>query len=252
MRNKLKKVTALAFMSGLLVTGVMPVSAASGNEEATVVQVAIPDENGVFQFYTGTEAQMIYDELENQTDIEVPEESFVPESVEVEDDNGLMRGMFTYKYRFVQSSSGTKWGTSKRVSTYAGNGTSVQQSKTLNASTSVSWTINTSLSGKFNDAFTASVGSGWQNTSSFSEQFTINVAPKKRVWLEFKPKLKYVNGEAQKYYTTRGPISTTIIEERKSVSSTSPTQVRMTLAGKSFYCPDGAYVWKEDNNYNSN
>lgn len=233
----------------------LPVSAAlsenTQSEEPKVIQIAIPDHNGNLILYTGENAQRVYNQLESNNYNPISKPS-ITKPVAIRDNRNTQNGMFTYKYRFVEDSSGTKWGTSKRVSSYAGNSTSVQQSKTINASTSVSWTINTTLSGKFDDAFTASVGSSWQNSSSFSEQFTINVASKKRVWLEFKPRLKYVTGEVQKYYTTRGPLSTTVIEERKSVSSTSPTSVKMTLAGKTFSCPDGAYVWKEDSNYNSN
>jgi hypothetical protein len=253
MKKLIKKVATFALVLGTFLIGSVPVAAATTNERARIIQVAIPNENGELQIYTGKDAQKIYENLDKQV---IPrletETSQVNNPLAVASNTNQLQGMFTYKYRFVQSTSGTKWGESKRISTYAGNGTSVQQSKSLNASTSISWSINTELSGSYKDAFSASVGSSWDNTSSFSEQFDINVAPKKRVWLEFKPKLKYVTGEVQKYYTTRGPIATTVIEERKSVSSTSPTKVKMTLAGKTFYCPDGAYVWKEDGNYNSN
>jgi len=159
--------------------------------------------------------------------------------------------MFTYKYRFITNSHGVVWGDSTRISTYAANATSTQQSKTLSASTNISWTINTTLTGNYKDVFNGAVGANWQNSSGFSETFIVNVAPQKRVWLEFKPKLKYIDGEAQKYFITRGPNKIEVIEESKHVYSTSPVTVNMIIANKKISCPDGAYIWKEDSNYNS-
>ena len=118
----------------------------------------------------------------------------------------------------------------------------------VSVSASVSWNINASLSGGYKDAFNAAVGSGWCGTKSFSETLTINVAPHKKNWLEFKPRVNFVNGESQKYYVTRGPKKVTVVESSKKVYSESPRTVTMQLGDKNVKCPDGMYVWKESNN----
>lgn len=82
-------------------------------------------------------------------------------------------------------------------------------------SASVSWNVNASLSGGYKDAFNAAVGSGWCGTKSFSETLTINVAPHKKIWLEFKPRVNFVNGESQKYYVTRGPKKLLLLKAAK-------------------------------------
>lgn len=115
-------------------------------------------------------------------------------------------------------------------------------------SASVSWNVNASLSGGYKDAFNAAVGSGWCGTKSFSETLTINVAPHKKIRLEFKPRVNFVNGESQKYYVTRGPKKVTVVESSKKVYSESPRTVTMQLGDKNVKCPDGMYVWKESNN----
>lgn len=227
----------------------------SNSSQERVIQIAIPDEKGILQFYTGEEAQAIYNQIEKEAEQVIPIEEIESSAISsIESDEEIKpKGMFTYKYRFVTRSEGKKWGNNSRISAYACNGTSLQQSKTVSASASVSWGINVYLSGKFKEAFTAKVGYSWSQTSSFSDSLTVNVAPKKRVWLEFKPRLNYINGEAQKYYVSRGPRPTIVIAERKQVSSESPTTVKMNLGDNQIVsCPDGAYIWKEDGNYKFN
>lgn len=184
--------------------------------------------------------------MESVTNKDIPAKAQPANPVDIGD---LNRGMFTYRYRFVQQMTGVTWGTSKRISTYVGNESSSKQSKKIHAATSVSWSINTTLSGRFRDVFVASVGGSWQHTSGFDETLTVNVMPKKRVWLEFKPRVKYIRGEAQKYYITRGSRQNTVITERRNVSTTSPTMITMTLGDKRISVPDGSYIWKEDGNY---
>ena len=74
----------------------------------------------------------------------------------------------------------------------------------------------------------------------------MNVGPHKKMWLEFKPLLRYVSGKSQKYFIPRGPVKKiTVVEESKSVYSTSPRNISMTLGGKTFTGTDGAYLWRE-------
>lgn len=77
---------------------------------------------------------------------------------------------------------------------------------------------------------------------------TLTFLLNKKVWLEFIPKLRYVEGESPKYFIPRGPgPNPIIIQERKKVSSTSPKTVNMTIAGKTVKAPDGVYTWKQSN-----
>lgn len=240
----------------LLILNTIPVLASqdtlSSDETEEIVQIALPDENGNVIFYTGDEAKIIYEKLQEQTLEEIPDMKINSNNEISElllDDNMIQPlGMFTYKYRFIKSSSGTKYGKTRRITEYLKNQTSTLQSKSVTGSTSVAWTIDTNLTGKYKDAFEGSVGIGWQKSSSFSQTLIVNVPAKKRVWLEFQPAIRYVKGEVQKYYVTRGPRKTTVIESRKAVYSTSPKTITMTLGGKTFKAPDGAYIWKEDKN----
>lgn len=219
-----------------------------------VTQIAIPDENGNLRFYTGIEAQKIYNQIEKENVTEEINNNslqglFNYDTYKLSTNNGIDTcGMFTYKYRFVTSSKGTKYGSNRRISPILANGTSSKQSMEVSVSASVSWNVNASLSGGYKDAFNAAVGSGWCGTKSFSETLTINVAPHKKIWLEFKPRVNFVNGESQKYYVTRGPKKVTVVESSKKVYSESPRTVTMQLGDKNVKCPDGMYVWKESNN----
>lgn len=250
MRKSIKYMLGLALTLATITASFIPAKAAVSNtllnnNEGRVIQIAIPNEKGDLKIYKGNVAQAIYNQIER----EAKKEEVLNEISEPSHSGIAPRGMFTYKYRFVKTASGTTWGDTRRISAYAANETSTKQSKQITASTSVTWGINLSLTGKYKEVFDATVGGNWKYNSSFSEVLTINVPPKKRVWLEFKPKLRYIKGEAQKYFKTRGGKPKIIIQDRQKVSSTSPVTVKMNLGGKNIYCPDGVYVWKEDGNY---
>lgn len=237
-------------------TSVIPVfaSTSANLEHEKILQIALPDTNGNLRFYSGTQAQQVYQMLKADANKILPETSniFMQGNETLRPTiNPTPKGMFTYKYRFIKQSEGFTWGTTKRISTYAVNCTNTTQSVSVNAHTSVSWSIDATLSNEFKNAFSSSVGIGWQHTSAFSETLTRKVQPKKRVWIEFQPRLKYVKGEVQKYYIPRGPVNKIpIVVSRKSVYSTSPTTIRVSFGGKNISCPDGVYIWKEDSNYN--
>ena len=155
-------------------------------------------------------------------------------------------GPFYYKYRFVKEHSGIKYGTSKRISNYLENRSSQPQRLQTNVSSSTSWQINASLTGKYKEVFEASIGGGWSNTSSFSQSIVMNVGPHKKMWLEFKPLLRFVSGKSQKYFIPRGPFRKRIVVmESKHVYSTSPRSVTIELGNKKFSGTDGVYIWKE-------
>lgn len=74
----------------------------------------------------------------------------------------------------------------------------------------------------------------------------MNVGPNRKMWLGFKPLLRYVSGKSQKYFIPRGPVNKKpVVVESKNVYSTSPKNISMTLGNKTFTGTDGVYVWKE-------
>ena len=246
-RIKMKKIVFIALIIAL-VTGISNVNAhASENdgEFGDVVMIAVPNENGGLKYYTGNEAKSLYMQIMNPSSTNISRD--VQELMELPIENDLeLRGPFTYRYRFVKESSGTKYGRSKRISNYLENRSSQTQNLQTSVSCSTSWYINTSLSGQFKKVFEASVGASWSRTSSFSQTITMNVGANKKMWLEFKPLLRYVSGKSQKYFIPRGPVKMKpIIVESKDVYSTSPKSISMTLGNKTFTGTDGAYVWKE-------
>ena len=245
----LKKMLFVVVGAAMLCSGALSVAAQEETGER-VIQVAIPNEDGILQYYTGDKAQEIYDQLEK---IEEVPDTIAPEdeSFQVYDSENIIspKGAFRYKYRFVKTASGSVYGSRERITPYLKNSTSVTQSMSVSANKSIGWSIDASLSGGYKTAFNAAVGASWQNTATISCELTVNVAPKKRTWLEFSPRYRYVCGKAQKYYVTRGPIKTTVVEESKAVYSKSPKKIKVNINGKTTDGPDGIYIWKEDNKY---
>lgn len=240
-------------MSLFSVTSVLAGEIPVDSDQGRVVQIAIPNENGELQYYTGEKAQKLYDEIQKQTEDKLQQKiDILPETAKIslsKEDTVAPMGMFTYKYRFVKTSSGTVYGKKERITNYLKNQTSVSQSMSISAYTQKTWSINTTLTGKYKDTFSAAAGAGWQNTSTLSMELNINVPSKRRVWLEFQPRYNYVRGEVQKYYVTRGPKKVTVIQERKPVYSKSPKTINVTLGRKRSKGPDGIYTWKEDRRY---
>lgn len=213
--------------------------------EEIVTMVAIVNSQGELDYYKGEEAQFLYEKMQaNTLDEEVNPISRADNTDKGRKIEGI--GAFQYKYRFVKEKSGTKYGSEKRISNFLENRTSQLQQLDLQMETSTSWSINISLTGKYKEAFDASVGSGWANTSSFSQGISVNVAPQKKAWVEFKPLLRYVSGKVEKYYIPRGPVNKIpVIVESKSVYSTSPKNIQVKFQEATFKATEGAFIWKE-------
>jgi len=248
----MKKMIGALLVLLLFVTEISGLSAYASeidDELGEVVMIAVPDGNGKLNYYTGDAAKEAYAQITRQSDIseEVVDELVKQSDVDV-DTEVEPCGPFYYKYRFVRERSGQIYGPSRRISTYLENTTSERQSLSTNVRSSTTWTINTSLTGGFMEAFKLSVGGSWSSGSSFSQTISMNVGPKKRMWLEFKPLIRYVSGKAQKYFIPRGPINNRpIVVESRSVYSTSPVSVYMRLGDRFFMATDGAYIWRETN-----
>lgn len=219
-------------------------------EEEEILMLALPDGKGGMNYYEGEEAESIYksmNEEESRHQVLINEEKMQSNNIVSEmDDLISLRGPFHYRYRFVKTSSGTSPGSSRRISNILINKTSRTQSLSMTAGESLSWSLKGSLSGKFYDVFKAYVGASWMSTSRFSTTLKINVAPHKKVWLEFKPLMNYISGHSEKYYVPRLPGKhKPVVVEDKYVYSISPRTIHTSLAGKYLKVPDGAYIWKE-------
>lgn len=244
----MKKIITIAFAMLMLLTSILNLNVYANErdgESGEVVMIAVPSGSGSFKYYTGNEAKSMYMQILHQSSVNMQEDFEILGEPLIEDEMEPT-GPFTYKYRFIKESSGTRYGNSKRISNVLENRSSQTQKLQTSVSSSTSWSINTSLSGKFKQAFEATVGGTWANTSRFSQTITMSVGPNKKMWLEFKPLLRYVSGKSQKYFIPRGPVNKTpVVVESKYVYSTSPRSISMTLGNKTFTGTDGVYVWKE-------
>lgn len=157
----LKKMLFVVVGAAMLCSGALSVAAQEETGER-VIQVAIPNEDGILQYYTGDKAQEIYDQLEK---IEEVPDTIAPEdeSFQVYDSENIIspKGAFRYKYRFVKTASGSVYGSRERITPYLKNSTSVTQSMSVSANKSIGWSIDASLSGGYKTAFNAAVGASW-------------------------------------------------------------------------------------------
>lgn len=127
--RKDKKIIIIALTMIAFLTGISSLNAyASENdgEFGEVVMIAIPNRYGTLHQYTGSEAKAVYAQMLQQSYINEPEESMSSVDLPVENEIEPC-GPFTYKYRFVKESSGTKYGNSKRISNYLENRSSQTQ-----------------------------------------------------------------------------------------------------------------------------
>lgn len=248
----MKKVVSLLLLMLLFLTEMSGLSVYASEidaESGDVVMIAVPDSNGNLMYYTGDEAKEVYTQITQQSSdistLEKVDSSLEPSDLDI---NAEIEpcGPFYYKYRFVKEYGGQRYGNTKRISNYLENRTSQRQNLSTSVSSSTTWTINTVLTGEFKKVFKASVGASWSSNSVFSQTITMNVGPHKRMWLEFRPLIRYVSGKVQKYYIPRGPLyKRPIVVESRSVYSTSPKSVYIRLGNKSFVATDGAYIWRE-------
>lgn len=250
--NFLKK--SLSMLLILATVATMPISAfAAETEEETptephVLQVLIVSENGN-EFYTGEAAEKKYEELQK---IETPPISNGIEALGdvSSDDDVETQGAFSYKYRFVPDSKDgtTVYGSYSIISDPWGNNTSLTQKATIAFTAKSSWSVNCTLTGKYKKAVEGSVSGDWSKEYSVSISHEQNVAAKKRVWLQYRPEYILHSGKAQKYYITRGT-GILIVESSQDVDIREAYTRNVTMGGKTYNLPAGAYVWCEDSDY---
>ena len=86
----------------------------------------------------------------------------------------------------------------KRVSAYVKNYGTGNMTKTLSSASSQSYTINIGITNALRDAITASLGTTWNRTLTYSDSTSITVLPGYKGWMEFYPIMKNAYG----YYDT--------------------------------------------------
>ncbi len=221
--------------------------------EGKVIQLIIQDRNGQLQSYFGKQAEQIYQKLENNTNKELIEQEEIQTISKANKKPSFfsnfhisLNGIYRYQYRFTQQDKGTTWGKCERVSPYYANDTSTSQSHSLEVTSSVSYYHHKPLANNFLTAFEDIIGKNWITSVHFSQKHQLTVSPNKCVWIEFKPKLNYVQGTIEKYYIpyhTKKPI----ITEKQPVFSTSPSTITINTKQATSTDPEGAFIIKESN-----
>lgn len=216
-----------------------------------VLQVLIVSEDGS-ELYTGEEAVRVYNELNSiETTIATPNASMTAiEPAAIVDGELDPTGAFSYEYRFLpDANDGTKvYGSYSIISDPWGNATSLEQTASFTFTATSAWSVNCTLTGKFKDAVELAIGGDWSEEYSATVSHEQTVAPKKRVWLQYKPEYILHSGKAQKYYVTRGT-GILIVEESKDVDIREAYMRQVSMGGHTYNLPAGAYVWCEDSDY---
>jgi len=173
----------------------------------------------------------------------------VPDTVDISPDLTIesQAGSVKYGHYYVETSNGKSNGSTVRVMPYAKSTTSTTQAMDVSLSASSSWSINSSITGKWKDAVTASPGSSWTKTYSASITVRLSVAPRKTGWVESTPSMQYSIGCVERKFWDRTHRKW-IILSAKSVTAYSPLQITASFGGKTFKSPDGTYIFKEKNN----
>ena len=130
----------------------------------------------------------------------------------------------------------------RRISNEYVNLTSVDQTVSLSWSCTQDFTMSADveISGKWLKAVTTTLGASWTDSVSASSSYNITIAPGKKVWLEFTPRMDRSYGTISKYLTTTG--GRLLVEERW-IDTYRTTYIYS--AALRTYVPDGIYTFKE-------
>lgn len=249
--------TTFVFSTPILADASPNVTDLTSTQEETsphILQVLIVSNDGN-SLYVGDEAERVYSELKEETNIvseNIPIENSANETPTFSTSSVAPTGAFKYKYRFVpDSKNGTKrYGNYSIVSNAFGNGTSTTQSASISVTSSASWIVNCTLTGEYKNAVALSIGSDWSKTYSSTVSIPMRVLSKKRVWLEYRPEYILHSGKSEKYYVTRGT-GITIVESSQDVNIWEAYETSTNINGNNYTLPAGTYVWCEDDDYMS-
>lgn len=217
--------------------------ASSCDEVVTVISV----ENGEPSVYTGEEAkqflleQRLLDAEIEQSTARNLHQSFLRSAVlqeEIQPNNA-------YGFRYVYEETEylpnrVCWSLTRRISNEYVNLSSLNQTVTLSWSCTQEFTINAGITGEWLKAVKAELGASWTNSVSASSSYNITIAPGKKMWLEFTPRMNQSYGAVRKYLTTTGPKQ---LIETKMVNTYSP--IFIYSASMETNAPDGIYTFKE-------
>lgn len=189
-----------------------------------------------------SERQSISEDIEQRAAEESAMQAISEDEIET-------RGPFHYKYRYLESKRTNdveRTELEKTVTNKLRNTSSTQQTYTLNLSVSQSWTISPSVTGNYEDAVKATLGGSWGKSYSKSESLSVNVKPKKTVWVTFVPIMDKSVGKAQKYYIPRGGVSKDpIVEKSYDVTTYNPKYLTSKIGPFTMKSVYGVYVWHE-------
>ena len=209
------------------------------NATPRVIQVLIVSEDGN-EFYTGKDAERVFSEFNSTKIAAIPVEIEEKTSGTIEEFKFDVHplGAFSYKYRFLPDARNkTKvYGDYSIISDPWGNATSVQQTATISFTAKSSWSVNCNLTGKYKEVVEGSIGGDWGKEYSVETSHEQQVAPKKRVWLQYRPEYILHSGKAQKYYVARGS-GVLIVESSKDVDIREAYMRKITMNGKTYELP---------------
>lgn len=254
--SKKRKVLAGLFGAMILVYLLsMPTFAAenmageSVDRSGTVTYICTPNGDGTFTTLEGEEAQAWYDKSVREGELRVAmlKSEYSDKNTNPEAET---RGPFHYRYRYRESSSRKNVDRNeleRTVTNKLKNNSSSQQSYVLKLSVSQGWTVSPSVDSKYKDVITAKLGGSWGKTYSITDSFTVNVKPRKTLWVTFVPIMDESKGKVQKYYIPRGGISKDeIIVKSTNVVTYNPKYLTVPIGRliktKSVY---GTYIWHE-------
>lgn len=244
--------TAIALSVSISAFATQPETRNMANEpvdrSGQVTRVDIPNGDGTFTSLEGDEAQQWYNKAVAEGKQRMAEESAMQavgeNEIEIE-----TRGPFHYKYRYLESNHTNdveRTELEKTVTNKLRNTSSTQQTYTLNLSVSQSWSISPSVTGSYEDAIKATLGSSWGKTYSKSEVLSVNVEPHKTVWVTFVPIMDKSVGKAQKYYIPRGGLSKDpFVEKSYDVTTYNPKYLTSKIGPFTIKTVYGVYVWHE-------
>ncbi len=245
MLNFLKKALMLSLL--LVCFGVFynnPTYSKDFEKDGEVVMIALPDDRGGLKYYKDSKARGFYEKIKCNESICNEEKFYTPDDSKKNEPAAM--GPFHYRYRFVKISSGSRWGASRRISSYFANETSIMQNIPISVSISQSWEISKLPSERLYEAFKAEVDPNWTSSGDFFENFELSVEPNKMVWIEYIPLIRYVSGYVQRYYVPRGTGNKkAMVVESRYIHSTSPKKLYSIFSkGEKLY---GVCVWKQKN-----
>ena len=152
----------------------------------------------------------------------------------------------TYSYKFEETSRTDNvlvqyW--KKRITEEYVNNSSVNQNVTLSYSVTQGADIEASLSAAYKDYLTSTLKASGHYSSSASGTYSMTIAPHKKMWISFTPRMNYVYGNL--YTITRYNIFWSVTSEPTFTHFKETSTIYNSILRKNV--PDGVYTFEEAN-----